>query len=102
MRGGPASTSGGGGGGGIPSTPTPLPPSASSDDDLAGALPSLRKPELLAALRFVGKTAGVPAHTVKPVLIREVLAVLRGSEGDSKREAIGAFFGREKRALRYR
>ena len=96
MRGGPASTSGGGGRNPTECPSTPLPPPApASDDDLAGALPSLRKPELLAALRFVGKTAGVPAHTVKAVLIREVLAVLRGSEGDSKREAIGEFFFRE-------
>ena len=82
MRGGPASTSGGGAGGNGPSTPPP--PSA---DELANILPLLRRPELLASLKFVGRA--VPGHTVKPALIREVLAVLRGSEGNAKRDALG-------------
>ena len=84
MRGGPASTSGGGGGG--PSTPLPPPPTPSADE-LANILPLLRRPELLASLKFVGKA--VPGHTVKPGLIREVLSVLRGSEGNAKRDALG-------------
>ena len=61
-------------------------PRTAAAEELAEILPLLRRPELLASLRFVGRAA--PASTVKPGLIREVLAVLRGSEGRDKRDAI--------------
>jgi len=64
--------------------PPPLPPSA---DELAAILPLLRKPELWASLKFVGNP--VAASCAKSVLIQKVLAVLRGSEGSAKRDAIG-------------
>ena len=64
--------------------PPPLPPSA---DELAAILPLLRKPELWASLKFVGNP--VAASCAKSVLTQKVLAVLRGSEGSAKRDAIG-------------
>lgn len=63
------------------------PPPPPQEEDLVNILPLLRRPELLASLRFIGKP--ISAQAVKPLLIREVMAVLRGGEGSAKRDAIG-------------